>query len=116
MSECLHHDLTSVAEHVHCSVLCPAYVPTRIADSERNRPEQLQDKREKSAFEVDMEKNLKKAVESGKISAEQVADHVLAAIQDKHFYILPHAKMKPAIEMRYQDILLDRLPVDTSKR
>ena len=32
-----------------------------------------------------MEHNLKKAVESGKITAEQVADHVLTAIQEKHF-------------------------------
>ncbi len=115
MTECLHHDLTSVAEHVNCSVLCPAYVPTGIADSERNRPEHLQDKRTKSASEMEMEKNLKKAVESGKITAEQVADHVLTAIQEKHFYILTHSKIKPAIEIRLQDILLERSPVDTSK-
>jgi len=64
---------------------------------------------------MEMEKNLKKAVESGKITAEQVADHVLTAIQEKHFYILTHSKIKPAIEIRFQDILLERSPVDTSK-
>ena len=59
---------------------------------------------------------LKQAVESGKISAAQVADQVLQSIREKHFYILTHSKIKPAIETRFQDILLERPPIDTSKR
>ena len=116
MTECLHHDLTSVCDNVRCSVLCPAYVPTGIADSERNRPQDLKDERIKSEDEIKLEDNLKKAVESGKISADDVANRVLEAIQKKEFYILTHPKIKPAIETRFQDILTERLPVDTSKR
>lgn len=116
MTECLHHDLTKASEHVRCSVLCPAYVPTDIANSERNRPDNLREERTKSDDEIKMEENLKKAVASGKISADQVADQVLQSIREKHFYILTHPKIKPAIETRFQDILLERPPVDTSQR
>src|ERR687888_1475777 len=38
LSETLHHDLRERGSAVAVSVLCPAYVPTGIADSERNRP------------------------------------------------------------------------------
>ena len=116
MTECLHHDLTKASEHVRCSVLCPAYVPTDIANSERNRPDNLREERTKSDDEIKMEENLKKAVASGKISADQVADQVLQSIREKHFYILTHPKINPAIETRFQDILLERPPVDTSQR
>src|SRR5215212_7825277 len=41
LSETLHHDLRERGSAVGVSVLCPAYVPTGIADSERNRPAQF---------------------------------------------------------------------------
>jgi len=62
------------------------------------------------------EENLRKAVESGKISAEQVAEQVFDAVKDNRFYILTHPKIKPAIGMRYEDIQEERSPRDTSRR
>jgi hypothetical protein len=101
---------------VKASVLCPAYVPTAIADSERNRPADLRNpERTRSAEEVAREEQLRKAVSSGRITAEQVGDRVFEAIRDERFYILPHQKIKGAIETRMQDILLERSPTDTSK-
>ncbi len=38
------------------------------------------------------------------------------AIRDKRFYILTHQRIKPAIETRMQDILLERLPTNTLGR
>ena len=38
ISETLHHEMAMMAPHVKVSVLCPGWVRTRIADSERNRP------------------------------------------------------------------------------
>ena len=38
LSEALHHDLRERNSPVGVSVLCPAYVPTGISESERNRP------------------------------------------------------------------------------
>ena len=94
-------------------MLCPAYVPTRIAESERNRPEHLQEERPRSAEDLRREEGLRRAVESGKISAEQVADAVLDAVRARRFYILTHQRIKPAIETRMQDILQERLPTNT---
>lgn len=114
LSECLHHDLAEHSDKLHCSVLCPAFVPTRISDSERNRPALLRDpEKPKSAEDFAREEQLRHAVQSGKISAEQVADLVFEAVRDNRFYILPHQKIKPAIETRLQDILLERSPTNT---
>jgi NAD(P)-dependent dehydrogenase (short-subunit alcohol dehydrogenase family) len=41
LSETLHHELAMMAPHVKVSVLCPAWVNTRIGESERNRPPNL---------------------------------------------------------------------------
>jgi NAD(P)-dependent dehydrogenase (short-subunit alcohol dehydrogenase family) len=116
LTECLHHDLASKSDKVKASVLCPAYVPTAISDSERNRPADLRNpERPKTAEDLARDELLRKAVSSGRITAEQVGDLVFAAIRDERFYILPHQKIKGAIETRMQDILLERPPTDTSK-
>ena len=113
LTECLHHDLIEFGAKIRTSVLCPAFVPTGISDSERNRPEALRDEKTKSQADLQREEQLRHAVKSGRISAEQVADLVLQAIEADKFYILPHQKIKPAIETRLQDILLERDPTNT---
>ncbi|HKQ25575.1 MAG TPA: SDR family oxidoreductase [Burkholderiales bacterium] len=116
LTECLHHDLVEFGAKVKASVLCPAYVPTGISDSERNRPASLREKKKKSAEDLKREEQLRHAVQSGRISAEQVADLVFEAIKAEKFYILPHQKIKPAIETRLQDILQEREPTNTLPR
>lgn len=116
ISECLHHDLAEAGARVKASVLCPAYVPTAISESERNRPALLREDKKKSARDLQREEQLRHAVQSGRISAEQVADLVLETIVAEKFYILPHQKIKPAIEARMQDILLERAPTNTLNR
>lgn len=113
MTECLHQDLVAAGSMLRAAVLCPAYVPTGIADSERNRPALLREERKISEADRKREEQLRHAVQSGRISAEQVADAVFQAIENERFYILPHQKIKPAIETRMQDILLERTPTDT---
>ena len=113
MTECLHQDLVAAGSKLKAAVLCPAYVPTNIADSERNRPALLREDRKISETDRQREERLRHAVQSGRISAEQVADIVFQAVEDDRFYILPHQKIKPAIEARMQDILLERSPTDT---
>lgn len=116
LSECLHHDLAQRRAKVGVSVLCPAYVPTGIIDSERNRPALLRNPpRTKTAEEVTREEQMRHAVLSGRISAEQVADKVFEAVRDQRFYILTHPKIKGAIQARMEDILLERQPADMSR-
>ncbi|HZP94078.1 MAG TPA: SDR family oxidoreductase [Burkholderiales bacterium] len=116
LSESLHHDLVEHSDKVRCSVLCPAYVPTAISDSERNRPAHLREERKKSDEDLRREEQLRHAVQSGKISADRVAEMVFEAVRDRRFYILPHQKIKGAIETRMQDILQERAPTNTLQR
>jgi NAD(P)-dependent dehydrogenase (short-subunit alcohol dehydrogenase family) len=111
LTETLYHDLAAKRAGIGCSVLCPAYVPTGIADSERNRPAPLQNAaREKTAEQQAHEAMLRKAVTSGKLSANDVAQKVYEAVRDGRFYILTHPKIKPSIQWRMEDILQERYP------
>ena len=114
LSESLHHDLRERNSRVGVSVLCPAYVPTGIIDSERSRPKDLPVSK-KSEETLAREAMLRKAVTSGKISADQVAQAVVAAIKEERFYILTHPRIKGAIQARMEDILNDRAPRDPLK-
>ena len=108
-SETLHHDLRERGSAVGVSVLCPAYVPTGIADSERNRPAGVEPS-VKSRETLAREQMLKKAVASGRLSADDVARAVVQAVKDERFYVLTHPRIKGAIRARMEDILDERAP------
>lgn len=105
LSEALHHDLRERGSRVGVSVLCPAYVPTGIADSDRNRPRALGSSRKTPA-----DLTLKKAVSSGKQSAGDIARAVVAAVKAGRFYVLTHPAIKGAIRARMEDVLEERVP------
>src|SRR6266850_2345749 len=107
LSESLYHDLRLRGSPVGVSVLCPAYVPTGIADSERNRPRELLNPGKNPSKE---EALLRKAVASGKLSAGDVARAVVAAVKEERFYVLTHPRIKGAIRARMEDILDERAP------
>ena len=116
LTECLHQDLVTRTDKIKASVLCPAYVPTGIADSERNRPAELRNApKQMTPEDIEREQALKHAVQSGRIGPEEVGDMVFEGVRDERFYILTHPKIKAAIETRMQDILLERVPTDTFK-
>lgn len=113
LTETLYHDLALKQASIGCSVLCPAYVPTGIVDSERNRPAPLQNPtQEKTAEQQAREALLRKAVTSGKLSADDVAQKVYEAVRDQRFYILTHPRIKPSIQWRMEDILQERNPTN----
>ena len=106
LSETLHHDLRERGSRVGVSVLCPAYVPTAIADFEKHPSTS------KSAETLAKQAMMKKAVASGKLSADDVAAAVVAAVKEERFYVLTHPKIKGAIRARMEDILDERAPRD----
>ncbi len=117
LTESLHHDLARAATRIRCSVVCPAYFPSGIAESERNRPGDLKNTAPaKSANQIAMEATMKKAVTSGRLSAADVAERVILAIRDERFYVITHPAIKPAIEARMRDILEERTPSDPMAR
>jgi NAD(P)-dependent dehydrogenase (short-subunit alcohol dehydrogenase family) len=110
LSECLHHDLALAAGgKVKVSVLCPAWVKTRIAESERNRPEAIGSATEESSQQKAIEGAVRAAVAAG-IPAEVVANKVHDAIVNERFYILTHSKTKKMIEKRMRGILDENIP------
>jgi len=105
LSETLHHDLAAQHAMVKCSVVCPAFFRSGIADSERSRPDALKEARAKSAEDLAREALLRKATQSGRLSAEDIAEQVFAAIRDERFYVITHPRILPSVERRMRDIL-----------
>jgi NAD(P)-dependent dehydrogenase (short-subunit alcohol dehydrogenase family) len=113
LTESLHHDLVARGARIRCSVVCPAYFPSGIADSERMRPaELLESGRARTDAQRALDENLRKAVMAGKLSANDVAEAVFEAVCEERFYVLTHPRIKSAIEWRMQDILAARTPTD----
>jgi NAD(P)-dependent dehydrogenase (short-subunit alcohol dehydrogenase family) len=112
LSETLHHDLRLVGSTVGVSVLCPAFVPTGINASDRNRPADLANDAPPTASQAALKAQLDKAVTSGKITAPQVSAMTFDAIREERFYVITHEKMMPSIELRLQDVVQRRNPSD----
>ena len=111
VSEGLHHDLTLRQSKLHVSVLCPAWVKTRIHQSERNRPAGGETAPIGTLDPVanKVGQAIMNAVENG-IPVEAVADAVFDAVATERFYILTHPAYKGAVKVRMEDILGDRPP------
>ena len=110
LSETLHHDLAARGTKVRCSVVCPAYFPSGIAESERSRPAALSEPRAKSAEDLERDARMRRAVQSGRLSAADIASRVFEAVRDERFYVLTHPRILPAVEARMRDILEGRNP------
>lgn len=110
LSECLYHEMKQEGGAIGVSVLCPAFVNTGIFESARNRPAELA---AANPLGAQYEERGRQAVRAGKLSAADIAAITLEAVRRKQFYILPHQKIKGAIETRMQDILGQRAPTNT---
>ncbi len=98
LSESLFYELEMRHSDVHCSVLCPAFVKTRIHESERNIPTELaswSDQPETKAI-GDF---ARQAVLSG-IEPSVVAEQVTRALTNENFWILPHQSLALATTKR----------------
>ena len=111
ISECLQKELAMQGSNVGVSVLCPGFVNTKIADSDRNRPAELQ-RDEAVVDEVGMREMLRQVVAAG-MPCEDVAACVADAVKNDRFYILTHPDLKDAIRTRMEDILEERTPSPT---
>lgn len=89
LSESLHQELAASASPVKVSVLCPGFVHTRIAESERNMPEAAR-RVEADAPEM-FEPAVRRGIETG-IDPATVAETVYQAVIADRFYILTHER------------------------
>lgn len=110
LSETLYHELRALQAKVGVSVLCPAWVPTAIHTSERNRPERFGTAAPPSAASAAYHARMDQAVKSGRLTADDMANAVFDAVAAERFYVIPHGRIKPAVRLRMEDILEDRNP------
>ena len=111
LSETLYQDLALVTDQIGASVLCPFFVATGIGQSHRNRPADLGSEKPTKSQMI-QQAMTGKAVDSGKISAADVAQLVFDAIASRQFYIYSHPKAIKSVQTRLEDILQARNPTD----
>jgi NAD(P)-dependent dehydrogenase (short-subunit alcohol dehydrogenase family) len=112
LSETLYHDLKLAGSTIGVSVLCPAFVPTGIAQSQRYRPAELLNADELTASQRIAQTATEKAVASGKITAEQIAQLTFDAVRDNRFYIFTHPQILPSVRARFDAVLNGDAPAD----
>jgi NADP-dependent 3-hydroxy acid dehydrogenase YdfG len=112
LSETLFNDLRTVNANIGVSVLCPAFVPTGISQSHRNRPADLRDQTKPTASQLAAQAASDKAVSSGRMTAQEVAVMVFEAIANDQFYIFTHPKIMASVALRHEDIAQGRNPTD----
>jgi NAD(P)-dependent dehydrogenase (short-subunit alcohol dehydrogenase family) len=111
LSETLYQDLRAARANIGVTVLCPAFVPTGIANSERNRPAELSAAPPTESQKIAQAAS-NKAVSSGKLTAADVAAKTFDCIREQKFYCITHPKILGSVDLRLQDILLLRNPSD----
>ena len=111
LSETLYQDLKLVSTQVSASVLCPYFVPTGIAHSHRNRPAALESDAPTRSQLIGQAMTAK-AVDSGKVSAADVAALVLDAVRQDRFYIYSHPQALGNARTRFDAVVDAQNPPD----
>ena len=93
LSETLRAELADTG--IGVSVLCPGGVATRIAEAERNRPQEFG-----GPVHSDIPGGMGNAMDPA-----VVAEKVLAAVKTNRLYVLTHPETKPMVEARFRAIL-----------
>jgi NAD(P)-dependent dehydrogenase (short-subunit alcohol dehydrogenase family) len=110
LSECLAKELELAGTKVGVSVVCPGWVNTKIASSQRNRPSELTPPPAvANPLAAQFGAVFNQLVASG-VPPETIANAVVRAVQNGAFYVLTHPEMKPMIEHRMQQILDEKQP------
>lgn len=106
LSESLYQDLRLIDAPIGASVLCPYFVPTAISQSHRNRPDDVGNgSAPATASQRAAQAMSDKAVQSGKVSAADVAVMTFDAIEANQFYIYSHPHALSNVRQRMEEIV-----------
>lgn len=94
---------TRESTNLRVSVLCPGFVQTRIADSDRNIPENLVQLEEPIA-EHDLRRSALRDLVASGMEPREVAEKVFDAVVEERLYVLPHPQYGEQIIARAQQI------------
>ncbi|WP_394934666.1 SDR family NAD(P)-dependent oxidoreductase [uncultured Ilumatobacter sp.] len=104
LSETLSKEMQMMQTAVGVSVLCPAFVATGIATSDRNMPDDVRATLPERPAASGMQTQIE-AMVAGGISTEVVGQHVLDAVRNDRFWILTHDEAKAGVITRADDIV-----------
>jgi NAD(P)-dependent dehydrogenase (short-subunit alcohol dehydrogenase family) len=100
LSETLSLDLAQHQSKIGVSVLCPAFVQTNLHESERNRPNALQDESALPAEVRDLIKQSVTALVTGGKPPSEIAEAVLGAIRARRVHVITHPEVMFAFDKR----------------
>ncbi len=110
LSETMYHELKAAEAKVGVSVLCPAWVPTGIHQSARNRQESFGTAKPAEGLSAAYDERMGQAVKAGRLTATDMANAVFEALKEDRFYVIPHRKLNHAVQLRMEDIMNLRNP------
>lgn len=105
LTESVAHDLKLVTDQVHCSVLCPSYVPTNIGQADNNRPQDLVNDTPLSKSQLAARAISQDSITSGDMTAEQVAKITFEAIRNRDFYVCPQPEALALVRERLECVV-----------
>jgi NAD(P)-dependent dehydrogenase (short-subunit alcohol dehydrogenase family) len=114
LSEALYRELTRDGSKVKVTVVCPAYVRTKILDPGRNRPGRDLSTSQSNMTEKDMDaiyNSIRIKTNSEVLSPEIVADRIFMAIQNNKLYVLTHPEAKQWVRTRMEDVINEQNPI-----
>jgi len=103
MSESWYSELKP--HNIQVSVLCPAFVKTRINLSNRNKPADLKTEKENSGHlnSSAAAKHMQKVIDNG-LSPKLVGERVVEAVNNKELYIFTHPNYRKVLQKRFKAI------------
>jgi NAD(P)-dependent dehydrogenase (short-subunit alcohol dehydrogenase family) len=114
LTETLYQDLRLVTDQIGASLLAPYFVPTGITKSERNRPDHDANRKPTRSQMIGQAMS-DKAVNSGKITATEIAHKVFAAITANQFWVFSHPGALGNVQSRMESIVQIAQPADPFK-
>lgn len=112
ISETLYHELADSESNVGVSVLCPGYVRTNIATSQRNRPGHLRREQKAGTEARTRNADIAEGV-SGGMDPANVASQVVRAILTDSFWIVTHPELLKTVKVRNEALADLRNPPRT---
>lgn len=114
LSEHLYYALRQQDAKINVSVVCSAWVKTKVLNAERNRPAALQNPTRRTPIQrthgARYGRKVRQALQTG-LTPHQVAAQIFAAIMQEQFYILTHvAETAPLVRQRMESLLHQQNP------
>ena len=109
LTEGLYGQLKLLNSKIGASVLCPGFVNTKIAEAERNRPEEFG---QKLTNITDEQAQAVALMLGGGMSPDDVAELVFNSIVEERCYILPHNGWDDVVRNRVEQILSRETPIE----